>query len=281
MWFSCLKVTLAMLVTLPLAAAPARPSPSHPPWIESLSEAFQEAKKRKQWIIADLYTDWCVWCTVMDRNTFANPSVLEQLGNRYVWLRLNTETQADGREAQKRFGINSYPTTLLIEPEEQLFENAQGYLGPEQFLETIQSLNEKLRTVVDLREKVKRHAEDSQLRFRLAREYIKRFRFKKAAKHYEILVKGGSVAQLDECYFYLALCLASQGKKRQALERLGELKERFSGSGFVADALVLQGKIHFNLDEKKKASQFWQEYLQRFPGHPLAPDVRGQLSSIK
>ena len=275
-----LNLSLVTLLTFPLWAGPTRPDLPQPPWVESFSAALDLAKKRNQLIIVDLYTDWCVWCAVMDRTTFGDPSVLEQVGSRYVWLRLNAEKQADGREAQRRFRVSSYPTTLLVDPKEQLFEKADGYLPPEEFLQAIRSLNQKLGAVLELREQVKSHPDKAQLRVKLARKYMRRQRFDRATDHYEILVKQDSLAELDECYFHLSLCLASQGKELPALERLGKLKERFPDSSFVADALALQGEIHFNRDEKKKASRFWKEYLHRFPGHPMAPYIRDQLHSI-
>ncbi len=275
-----LNLSLVTLLTLPLSAGPARPSLPQPPWLESYSEALDLARKQNQLIIVDLYTDWCMWCAVMDRTTFANPSVLEQMGSRYVWLRLNTEKQADGRAAQRRFRVSSYPTTLLVEPREQLFERAEGYLPPEEFLRKIRSLNQELNTVLELREQVESYPDKAQLRVKLARRYMQRGRFELATNHYEILVKQDSLAQLDECYFYQSLCLASDGKKLRALERLGELKERFPRSSFVADAMALQGEIHLKLDENKKASRLWKEYLHRFPGHPMAPYIRDQLRSI-
>lgn len=251
------------------------------PWIENLAEAIQLAKKQRKLIIAHLYTDWCVWCSVMERSTFADASVLKELGPHYVWLRLNTEKQADGIAAQKRFRISSYPTTLLLDPEEQISERMKGYLPPEEFLRSIRFLSQELGSFVDLREQVRSQPGNAKLTFELANKYAQRRDFRRAAENYENLISFASPDELAECYFYLALSLASDGKKRKALARLTELRKRFPRSERVADALSLQGQILFDLGEKREATRLWQDYLSRFPAHHMAPNIRGQLSETQ
>ena len=50
-------------------------------WIELKNnvEITNNGKK----IILDLYTDWCGWCKVMDRNTFTDPDVIENINNNF------------------------------------------------------------------------------------------------------------------------------------------------------------------------------------------------------
>ena len=37
----------------------------------TLEEAVSQNKIKKKKILIDLYTDWCGWCKVMDKNTFS------------------------------------------------------------------------------------------------------------------------------------------------------------------------------------------------------------------
>ncbi|HRG07218.1 MAG TPA: DUF255 domain-containing protein, partial [Cyclobacteriaceae bacterium] len=41
-------------------------------WI-TFEEAVEKSKTEKRKIFIDVYTDWCGWCKVMDKNTFTDP----------------------------------------------------------------------------------------------------------------------------------------------------------------------------------------------------------------
>ena len=47
-------------------------------WL-TLAEAEAKIASRKKAIVIDLYTDWCGWCKVMDRNTYTNPNVVQYI----------------------------------------------------------------------------------------------------------------------------------------------------------------------------------------------------------
>ena len=279
--FSIPRVVSSLVIPIFVTALCLGASAPKLPWTRSLDKAIRLAREQNKLIIADLYTSWCIWCVVMDHKTFGHPSVIEQMGPRYVWLRLNTETEEDGIEAQRRFRVLSYPTTLVIEPEEQLYERIAGFVPPDRFHDVITQHSHKLRQVIELRKRVQRHPEDVQLKQQLAREYAERREFGLAAEIFQALVEGKPFEGLDECYYWLGLCLAGDGKEKQGLDYLIRLIDRFPGSQFVADALALQGQIHFNLDEMSKAGQLWRTYLNRFPDHPIAPNIRDLLKKVE
>lgn len=56
------------------------------------AEAAMKKKPKKVWI--DVYTDWCGWCKVMDRKTFANPYVAQYMNEHFYSVRLNAEQPA-------------------------------------------------------------------------------------------------------------------------------------------------------------------------------------------
>ena len=41
----------------------------------SLEEAVEKSKTEKRKIFIDIYTDWCGWCKVMEKETFQNPCI--------------------------------------------------------------------------------------------------------------------------------------------------------------------------------------------------------------
>ena len=258
------------------------PSGPHLAWVRDLDRAYYLAKRDKKFIIADLYTDWCTWCRVMEYQTYGDPGIVKDLGPRYVWLRLNAETEEDGVEAQRRFKISGYPATVIVEPEEGLYEKTQGFLSPEQFRQMVTHHGRTLGEVIDLRNRVRKHPEETQSKLKLADEYLQRRNYRRAEGIYRALIEqDGQKKGVDECYYWLALSLANQGKEGQAVRYLNQMRERFPNSEFAANAMGLQGEIHLNLGEDRKAARVWGEYLKRFPEHQMAERIRWRLKSMR
>ena len=77
-----------------------------------LDQALLSAKKP---VMLDFYADWCVACKEMDRFTFHDPKVLEQLGN-LTLLQVNvTANSADDRALMKRFGLFGPPGMIFFD----------------------------------------------------------------------------------------------------------------------------------------------------------------------
>ena len=77
-----------------------------------LDQALLSAKKP---VMLDFYADWCVACKEMDRFTFHDPKVIEQLGN-LTLLQVNvTANSADDRALMKRFGLFGPPGMIFFD----------------------------------------------------------------------------------------------------------------------------------------------------------------------
>src|SRR5687768_9958454 len=60
--------------------------------IAELNEAY--AKNPKP-VLIDLYTDWCGWCKVMDKNTYGNDKVAAYINEHYYAVKYDAESKAD------------------------------------------------------------------------------------------------------------------------------------------------------------------------------------------
>lgn len=58
-------------------------------------QAVEKSKTEKRKIFVDVYTDWCGWCKVMDRNTFPEASVAKLLNEEFYAVKFNAEQTAD------------------------------------------------------------------------------------------------------------------------------------------------------------------------------------------
>lgn len=88
---------LTLLIALTLAAsaqlAPGKESVASGAkvnWI-SFEEAVEKSQSEKRPIFIDVYTDWCGYCKVMDKNTFTNPEIARLLNEEYYAVKFNAE----------------------------------------------------------------------------------------------------------------------------------------------------------------------------------------------
>ena len=118
-------------------------------WI-SLDEAQKQLNLAKKPVLIDLYTDWCGWCKVMDKQTYANKNVAGYLKEHFYSVKVNAESQKKITWMDKQFTFNpqyktnefaiyltggqlSYPTTVIIPTDGSGPQAIPGFLKPADF----------------------------------------------------------------------------------------------------------------------------------------------------
>ncbi|HEV8515048.1 MAG TPA: DUF255 domain-containing protein [Cyclobacteriaceae bacterium] len=61
----------------------------------SFEEAVEKSKTEKRKIFIDVYTGWCGWCKVMDKNTFPDPEIAKLLNENFYPVKFDAEQEAD------------------------------------------------------------------------------------------------------------------------------------------------------------------------------------------
>lgn len=116
----------------------------------TMQEALVLNKKKPKKIFIDVYTNWCGWCKVMDRNTFANPVIAEYMNENYYPVKFNAESydtiqyagqtfvnSGTGRRATHDFAIAilqgrlGYPSIVFMDEKNKLIIKKAGYHPPE------------------------------------------------------------------------------------------------------------------------------------------------------
>ncbi len=102
--------------------------------VEELDRALQSAKKP---VMLDFYADWCVACKEMEKFTFSDPKVIEQLKD-VTLLQVDVTANSDAdRALMKRFGLFGPPGIIFFDtagkeiPESRVIGvmEAQQFLG--------------------------------------------------------------------------------------------------------------------------------------------------------
>jgi thioredoxin-related protein len=117
-------------------------------WL-TMQEAAKLQKENFKPIIVDLYTDWCHWCKVMDKETYENENVIKYLNEKFYCVKLNAETrdtinwQGKGYTYNAGYKVNtfslyitdyqpSFPTTIFLTDDKNAPMAMPGFLKPKE-----------------------------------------------------------------------------------------------------------------------------------------------------
>jgi uncharacterized protein YyaL (SSP411 family) len=124
----------------------------HPPkkekinWL-SLDELQTEYAKQPKPIIIDVYTSWCGWCKVMDKDTYSNEKVVTYINENFYAVKYDAESKDPAVFNNKKYGYNpaykandlavyllfgrmGYPSTVLLSSLDAQPAPLSGYLKP-------------------------------------------------------------------------------------------------------------------------------------------------------
>lgn len=121
-------------------------------WL-TIDQAFEAIKKDPKKIVIDVYTDWCGWCKVMDKNTFSDPKVIEFVNKKYYAVKLNAEQDGQIKIGDKTYtypdlasqlmqGRMSYPTIVYLDEKFNMIQPIPGYQDAKAFHQVITFLGD-------------------------------------------------------------------------------------------------------------------------------------------
>jgi thiol:disulfide interchange protein DsbD len=127
-----LALSAAMLLS---SASGGEPAPI--PWRTDEKQAFAEAVRSGRPLLVDAWADWCAGCRLLDRNTWSDRRVQEEVAARFVPLRvdLSVEDSATGAGMQA-LGISALPAVLVCASSgcDAGARRMVGYAHPEEML---------------------------------------------------------------------------------------------------------------------------------------------------
>lgn len=115
----------------------------------SVVELQAAYNKNPRPVLVDIYTDWCGWCKVMDRDTYGNDKVAAYINEHYYAVKFDAETKDSVQWGNRKFGYNaaykvnelsiyftggqlSYPTTVFLSLLDAQPAPLAGYLKPKE-----------------------------------------------------------------------------------------------------------------------------------------------------
>ena len=104
----------------------------------SYAEALAASKAEGKPVFIDFYTAWCGPCKMMAKNIFPQQAVGEYMNDSFVCIKLDAEKE--GTEQAKKFGVNAYPTMIIVGSDEQvIFTKVGANMDPDAFVAELKS----------------------------------------------------------------------------------------------------------------------------------------------
>jgi thioredoxin-related protein len=122
----------------------------------TFEEAIELNRMEPRKIMVDVYTDWCGYCKIMDKNTFSNKIIAEYLNSAFYPVKLNAEQKANINFKDHTFkfvpqgsrgfhelaftllnGQMSYPSVVFLNESVEIIHVQKGYVQPEPFDEIL------------------------------------------------------------------------------------------------------------------------------------------------
>src|SRR5262249_17538388 len=111
-----------------LLQMPARcQEPASVPWRDDYGSALEEARAANRLLWIQLTGPWCPNCTRMERDSFADPSIVAHSQQSFVALKLRADVN---EQLVAAFNLTAIPATIVVAPNRDVIGLHQGYLGP-------------------------------------------------------------------------------------------------------------------------------------------------------
>jgi len=114
-------------------------------WLTDLDEAKKVAMKENKKLLVDFTgSDWCGYCIKLHKEVFDTPE-FEKFAKDYVLVELDfpkhkeqpAAEKAKNQAAQKKYGVNGFPTVIIMNTSGKVLNRAEGYSpdsGPSAYL---------------------------------------------------------------------------------------------------------------------------------------------------
>ena len=122
-------------------------------WVTDYKKALETASREKKVALLDFTgSDWCGWCIKLREEVFETAEFSNYATNNFVLVEIdfpNHKSQSDelrkqNRELQEQFGIEGFPTIIVLDSEGKPLGKT-GYVpgGPQPFIKEIESIKKR------------------------------------------------------------------------------------------------------------------------------------------
>ncbi|MEO8206239.1 MAG: thioredoxin family protein [Chthoniobacterales bacterium] len=146
-------VAFAFLLMAGISAT-ATPAVAKSEWLTDYTAALAQAQKENRPVLINFTgSDWCGYCIKLDKDTYSKPAFLSFAKNQLVLFeadfprgkQLPDAVKKQNKELEEKFGVNGYPTQVLVDANGKEIARHEGYLpgGPAAFISWVETSTKK------------------------------------------------------------------------------------------------------------------------------------------
>ncbi len=105
-------------------------------WRPEVMEAWRTAQTSQRPLLVYVSLDGCAYCKKMERDTLTDPNVARHVEKSFVAAKIDGTRDAT---LAKRLGVQIYPTTVIISPENKVLDAIAGYVEASQLEARLQA----------------------------------------------------------------------------------------------------------------------------------------------
>ena len=108
----------------------------------TFAEILAKAKAQKKLVFMDVYASWCGPCKRIAAEVFTQKKVGDYFNATFVNAKFDAEV-GEGRTIAARYGVNAYPTFLLLNGDGKLVGKMVGGSPADEFIRQVKELKAK------------------------------------------------------------------------------------------------------------------------------------------
>lgn len=103
---------------------------------KSFDKGLKDASSARKYSFVDVYTQWCGYCKLLERNTLTHKDVLAELGKNFVSIKLDAESdevvnwkghKMTARQLSAAWGVEGFPTMLFLNSKGDIIGSFPSY----------------------------------------------------------------------------------------------------------------------------------------------------------
>jgi len=196
-------------------------------WVPKLKDALKVAQSENKFVVIDVSASWCPPCIEMEREVFRDPKFIE-FSESQVFMHVDAEKDSEGRSLSARFGVNTYPTILVLSSAGEEVHRLIGGRSTAQLISDLQDVLSDPRSIRQLEEQLLKDGESYERRYRIGSRLQDRNEDEKAIPH---LKKAFELAATEEqkrdALLSLVATTSSARKFSECIDALALLEKSF------------------------------------------------------